>query len=193
MLNLRELISNSYKKLELHSLHIFTCVQPLLTFTIKHYAGEVVYESNGFIEKNKDTLYDDLIEVMQMSNLPLMVSWFPEDTKQTQKKRPTTAGFKLKSSAQALMANLSKCSPHYIRCMKPNENKAYHDWDAKRVQHQVQYLGLLENVRVRRAGFAYRAEFARFLKRYKKLCKKTWGMWGGMVRYPHCRHHCFIR
>jgi len=110
-------------------------------------------------------LFDDLIAVIQESGNRLLVSWFPEDTKQLQKKRPTTAGFKLKTSCDALMDALSRCSPHYIRCIKPNDNKAYHDWDAQRVRHQVQYLGLLENVRVRRAGFAYRAEFDRFLKR----------------------------
>ncbi|KAL6061526.1 Unconventional myosin-Ie [Balamuthia mandrillaris] len=147
-------------------------------FMIKHYAGDVTYEVDGFCEKNKDTLFNDIIEVMQMSNNSLLVSWFPEDTQQLQKKRPTTAGFKLKSSCGELMAALSKCSPHYIRCIKPNENKAYHDWDEQRVRHQVQYLGLLENVRVRRAGFAYRAPFDRFLKRYKKLSNKTWGVWG---------------
>jgi myosin-1 len=147
-------------------------------FLVKHYAGDVTYEVDGFCEKNKDTLFNDLIEVMQMSENKLLVSFFPEDTKQLQKKRPTTAGFKLKSSCEALMHALSQCSPHYIRCIKPNENKAYHDWDAERVRHQVQYLGLLENVRVRRAGFAYRAEFERFLRRYKKLSNKTWGIWG---------------
>jgi len=147
-------------------------------FQIKHYAGDVTYEVDGFCDKNKDTLFDDIIEVMQMSENSLLVSFFPEDTKQLQKKRPTTAGFKLKTSCAALMDALSKCSPHYIRCIKPNENKAYHDWDRQRVQHQVQYLGLLENVRVRRAGFAYRAEFQRFLARYKKLSSKTWGVWG---------------
>jgi len=147
-------------------------------FQIKHYAGEVAYEAEGFCEKNKDTLFDDLIAVIQESGNRLLVSWFPEDTKQLQKKRPTTAGFKLKTSCDALMDALSRCSPHYIRCIKPNDNKAYHDWDAQRVRHQVQYLGLLENVRVRRAGFAYRAEFDRFLKRYKKLSPKTWGIWG---------------
>jgi len=39
-----------------------------------------------------------------------------------------------------LMENLSKCTPHYIRCIKPNENKAYHDWDKERVRHQVRYF-----------------------------------------------------
>ena len=51
------------------------------------------------------------------------------------------------------------------RCIKPNETKKPHDWELRRVKHQVEYLGLKENVRVRRAGFAYRRPFEKFLKR----------------------------
>lgn len=51
-------------------------------FQIKHYAGDVTYEVDGFCDKNKDTLFDDLIEVMQMSENRFLVAWFPEDTKQ---------------------------------------------------------------------------------------------------------------
>lgn len=115
---------------------------------------------------------------MQTSKNGFIKNLFPEDVATPQKKRPTTAGFKIKTSAGALMTTLSSCNPHYIRCIKPNDNKRANDWNAPRVQHQVQYLGLLENVRVRRAGFAYRAPFERFLDRYKKLSKNTWGLWG---------------
>lgn len=59
-----------------------------------------------------------------------------------------------------------KCTPHYIRCIKPNESKKAHDWEGDRVKHQVEYLGLKENIRVRRAGFAYRRPFQKFLERY---------------------------
>jgi len=76
------------------------------------------------------------------------------------------------------MAALSRCRPHYVRTIKPTETKQPQDWDAARVRHQVQYLGLLENVRVRRAGFCFRAPYQRFLNRYKKLSDKTWGTWG---------------
>lgn len=148
-------------------------------FSIKHYAGDVTYDVEGFCDKNKDTLFNDLIETMQCSTNDFLVKLFPENTKDTSsRKRPTTAGFKIKTSAQKLMQTLAQCTPHYIRCIKPNETKRPLDWDHPRVKHQVQYLGLLENVRVRRAGFAYRAEFARFLKRYQKLSKKTWSMHG---------------
>ena len=147
-------------------------------FAVKHYAGNVTYEINGFIDRNKDTLFPDLIETMQSSTNPFIVNLFPEDTSGTQNKRPTTAGFKIKSSAADLMQALSRCSPHYIRCIKPNDEKKPRTYDDKRVAHQVQYLGLLENVKVRRAGFAFRAEFGRFVQRYKKTSPNTWGMWG---------------
>ncbi len=56
-----------------------------------------------------------------------------------------------------------------MRCIKPNEEKSPVSFNDKRVQHQVMYLGLLENVRVRRAGFAYRMDYTRFLKRYSRV------------------------
>jgi len=152
-------------------------------FAIKHYAGEVAYEVEGFTDKNKDTLFQECIDCMRNSQTPFIHKLFPvtpeeEAARTGQRKRPTTAGFKIKTSANALMATLTQCTPHYIRCIKPNDVKKPGVWEHERVRHQCQYLGLLENVKVRRAGFAYRAPFDRFLRRYKKLNKQTWGSWG---------------
>lgn len=55
-------------------------------------------------------------------------------------------------------------------------------FDSKIVKHQVTYLGLMENLRVRRAGFAYRRTYERFLKRYKCLCKDTWPNFPGSAK-----------
>ena len=52
-----------------------------------------------------------------------------------------------------------------MRCIKPNEEKSPVHIDEERCIHQVMYLGLLENVRVRRAGFAFRMPFTRFVNR----------------------------
>jgi myosin-1 len=71
-----------------------------------------------------------------------------------------------------------------VRTIKPNDNKRPGEFNYELVRHQVKYLGLLENVRVRRAGFAYRAPFKRFLDRYKKLSSKTWGIWGEWTGDP---------
>ena len=66
-----------------------------------------------------------------------------------------------------------------LRCIKPNETKRAHDWEDLRAKHQVEYLGLKENIRIRRAGFAYRRPFAKFLQRYAILTRETWPRWPG--------------
>lgn len=73
----------------------------------------------------------------------------------------------------ALVDTISACEPHYIRCIKPNDDKAAGKFVTERVAHQVRYLGLVENVRVRRAGFAYRASFERFAGRYRVVSAST--------------------
>ena len=72
------------------------------------------------------------------------------------------------------MKNMMTKDPHYIRCIKPNSQKQKKLFDEDLVRHQVRYLGLMENVRVRRAGYAFRMEYGRFLDRYKMLSKRTW-------------------
>lgn len=68
------------------------------------------------------------------------------------------------------------------RCIKPNEKKAPHIFTESLVCHQVHYLGLMENVRVRRAGYAFRQTYEPCLERYKMLCKPTWPHWRGPAR-----------
>jgi myosin-1 len=90
------------------------------------------------------------------------------------KKRPETAGSQFRNAMNALISTLLSCSPHYVRCIKPNDMKRPGDLEETRVRHQIRYLGLVENVRVRRAGFANRQEFNRFYQRYKMLSSSTW-------------------
>lgn len=66
----------------------------------------------------------------------------------------------------ALIKTLTSKEPFYVRCIKPNDIKSASVFDKEIVEHQVRYLGLVENVRVRRAGFAYRQRYDRFLKRF---------------------------
>jgi len=126
-----------------------------------------------FLKKNKDTLFVDLINCMNTSEIKLLVELFPL-LDINSKKRPVTAGTQFKTALATLMEKLLSCTPHYIRCVKPNDNKRPGEIDEARVLHQIRYLGLLENVRVRRAGFAFRQEYSRFVHRYKMICKATW-------------------
>ncbi|XP_068131635.1 unconventional myosin-Ie [Hyperolius riggenbachi] len=148
-------------------------------FIVHHYAGKVSYDMDGFCERNRDVLFTDLIELMQSSQLPFIQALFPENLQAEKKGRPTTASSKIKKQANDLVNTLMKCTPHYIRCIKPNETKKSRDWEESRVKHQVEYLGLKENIRVRRAGYAYRRVFKKFLQRYAILTKETWPSWRG--------------
>ncbi|XP_020366612.1 unconventional myosin-If [Rhincodon typus] len=151
-------------------------------FIIHHYAGKVSYDVNGFCERNRDVLFTDLIELMQTSEYPFIQMLFPENLQNEKKGRPTTASMKIKKQANDLVSKLMKCTPHYIRCIKPNETKRPRDWEESRVKHQVEYLGLKENIRVRRAGFAYRRAFPKFIQRYAILTPETWPYWRGDER-----------
>ncbi|XP_053569259.1 unconventional myosin-Id-like [Bombina bombina] len=145
-------------------------------FRIRHYAGDVLYSLLGFIDKNKDTLFQDFKRLMYNSSNPVLKTMWPEGklsiTEVT--KRPLTAATLFKNSMIALVDNLASKEPYYVRCIKPNDKKSPSLFDPERCRHQVEYLGLLENVRVRRAGFAYRQVYERFLHRYKMISQLTW-------------------
>ncbi|XP_053743524.1 myosin IEb [Synchiropus splendidus] len=151
-------------------------------FVIHHYAGKVSYDVSGFCERNRDVLFNDIIELMQSSEFPFIRALFPENLEAEKRGRPSTASSKIKKQANSLVQTLMKCTPHYIRCIKPNESKRPRDWEENRVRHQVEYLGLRENIRVRRAGYAYRRVFNKFLQRYAILTKETWPSWRGEQR-----------
>jgi len=89
-------------------------------------------------------------------------------------KKPISAGTAFVRDMQALINDLEKCEPHYIRTIKPNDQKRSGMYDVDLVTHQVRYLGTVENVRVRRAGFAFRSDYTYFVKHFKMLSSATW-------------------
>ncbi|XP_073665619.1 unconventional myosin-Ig isoform X3 [Tursiops truncatus] len=145
-------------------------------FRIKHYAGDVMYSVEGFIDKNRDSLFQDFKRLLYNSTDPTLRAMWPDGQQDITEvtKRPLTAGTLFKNSMVALVENLASKEPFYIRCIKPNEDKVAAKLDEGHCRHQVAYLGLLENVRVRRAGFASRQPYSRFLLRYKMTCEYTW-------------------
>uniref|UniRef100_A0A8C0XDJ8 Unconventional myosin-Ib n=2 Tax=Castor canadensis TaxID=51338 RepID=A0A8C0XDJ8_CASCN len=156
---------------------------PHSCFRIQHYAGKVLYQVEGFVDKNNDLLYRDLSQAMWKASHVLIKSLFPEgNPAKVNLKRPPTAGSQFKASVATLMKNLQTKNPNYIRCIKPNDKKAAHIFSESLVCHQIRYLGLMENVRVRRAGYAFRQAYEPCLERYKMLCKQTWPHWKGPAR-----------
>ncbi|CAK9441219.1 uncharacterized protein LODBEIA_P50880 [Lodderomyces beijingensis] len=146
-------------------------------FIIKHYAGDVTYDVAGMTDKNKDAMLRDLLELLSTSSNSFVTqTLFPPDLLailMDNKKKAQTASDKIKKSANLLVDTLSQCTPSYIRTIKPNQTKKPRDYDNQQVLHQIKYLGLKENVRIRRAGFAYRSTFQRFVQRFYLLSPAT--------------------
>eukprot|EP01104_Vermistella_antarctica_P007042 TRINITY_DN1777_c0_g1_i1.p1 TRINITY_DN1777_c0_g1~~TRINITY_DN1777_c0_g1_i1.p1 ORF type:complete len:946 (+),score=249.72 TRINITY_DN1777_c0_g1_i1:407-3244(+) len=161
---------------------------PRDVFFIQHYAGEVTYVCRNFLDKNKDLFFNDLKQAVSSSQHAFVKELFPEaamsaeeESKQSNK-RPTTLGKEFKKQVGQLMKDLYHCKPHYIRCVKPNSSKKACYAERELMTIQARYLGLLENVRVRRAGFCFRLPFGKFLNRYKMLAKETWPVWHGALQ-----------
>ncbi|EGB11009.1 hypothetical protein AURANDRAFT_52715 [Aureococcus anophagefferens] len=150
-------------------------------FGVKHYAGDVAYDCRNFIDKNRDTLYQDLVDVVLEAGNGVAKTLFldrratPGDKGQ---RAPPTISKQYKTQIHGLLDALGLCRPHYVRAVKPNEVKKPRVVDDARVEHQVQYLGLLENVRVRRAGYCFRDTFENFHRRYLLVAEATWNRRG---------------
>ena len=98
----------------------------------------VTYDVDGFVERNKDVLFIDLVELMKSSKNTFLQKLFQADkVDRGGRHRPTTAGSKIKSQANELVKQLRTCVPHYVRTIKPNETKRPRDWESDRVLHQV--------------------------------------------------------
>ncbi|XP_059485067.1 unconventional myosin-Ia-like isoform X3 [Neocloeon triangulifer] len=149
-------------------------------FRLRHYAGTVTYNVAGFVEKNNDTLPLDLSLAMFRCEHPLLKNLFPEgNPKRTTLKRAASAGTQFKISVGALMGNLQSKTPHFIRCIKPNELKQPRIFENALVQHQVRYLCLVQTIKVRKTSFAHSESYESFLHRYKMLSPHTWPCWRG--------------
>ncbi|KAG1885548.1 P-loop containing nucleoside triphosphate hydrolase protein [Suillus subluteus] len=142
-------------------------------FLVRHYAGDVMYNIAGMTDKNKDALVKDLFDLVGSSGNQFLQTLFSDRPDPSSKKRPPTAGDRIKASAGALVDNLMKAQPSYIRTIKPNQNRSPSEYDTKAILHQIKYLGLQENIRVRRAGFAYRNTFEKMVERFYLLSPST--------------------
>ncbi|KAG9349282.1 hypothetical protein JZ751_027725 [Albula glossodonta] len=144
-------------------------------FGIKHYAGEVLYDVRGILEKNRDTFRDDILNMLKDSRLDFIYDLFErvgsrsseETLKMGTARRKPTVSSQFRDSLHSLMATLSASNPFFIRCIKPNMEKNPNKFDPEVVLNQLRYSGMLETVKIRRAGFPVRRTFKDFFCRYK--------------------------
>ncbi|XP_061547547.1 unconventional myosin-X isoform X2 [Phycodurus eques] len=169
---------------KLHSRHAANSyyVKPRVTdhqFGIKHYAGEVLYDARGILEKNRDTFRDDILFILKDSRLDFIYDLFErvgsrngeETMKMGTARRKPTVSSQFRESLHSLMATLSASNPFFVRCIKPNMAKKANQFDPDVVLNQLKYSGMLETVKIRKAGFPVRRCFKDFYNRYKMILK----------------------
>ncbi|XP_075770834.1 myosin-IIIb-like isoform X3 [Pelodiscus sinensis] len=86
--------------------------------------------------------------------------------------RKQSVGAQFRHSLSVLMERMYSANPHFVRCIKPNSRKEPGVIDSQVVLEQLRYNGLLETIRIRRNGFAWRPSFEEFAERYRILLIK---------------------
>ena len=159
-----------------------SCKEHNKCFGILHYAGPVFYNVTNFLDKNKDQLHPDIVGVLRASSIDLVSSMFPPDPVEQQAAgsrgsvkmggKPKTLGGQFKTQLNDLIATLNSTYPHFVRCMKSNDEKRGNIFTAGRMQDQLRYAGLVEVCRIRKLGFPVRRPFDEFFKRFR-CCNLT--------------------
>lgn len=170
-------------------------------FTVCHYAVDVTYESDGFIDKNRDTVPDEQMQILRNSS-SLFVKEVLDTAAVVREKesasisskpvaapgrkigvavnrKPTLGGI-FKSSLIELMNTINSTDVHYIRCIKPNEGKESWKFEGPMVLSQLRACGVLETVRISTAGYPTRWTYEEFAVRYYMLCHSS--QWTSEIR-----------
>ncbi|ODO03097.1 hypothetical protein I350_05942 [Cryptococcus amylolentus CBS 6273] len=162
-------------------------------FTIAHYAHDVTYDVEGFIDKNRDSVPDEHLALLQGSSnrflVEVITSAVPSSpisqdnqggtlgvsgSKRSATRKPTLGSI-FKNSLSSLMETIRLTNVHYIRCIKPNEAKKAWDLDPQQVLSQLRACGVLETIRISCVGYPSRWEYAQFAERYHiMLSQQEW-------------------
>ncbi|XP_053713697.1 unconventional myosin-Vb [Synchiropus splendidus] len=153
-------------------------------FIILHFADTVQYECGGFLDKNRDTVFEELINILKASQSELVAELFqlpgsvPSVTngsmrsgKRAAREHKLTVGFQFRQSLQMLMETLNSTTPHYVRCIKPNDLKEPFLFDPTRTVQQLRACGVLETIRISAAGYPSRWTYEEFFSRYRVLLR----------------------
>ncbi|OXB69833.1 UNVERIFIED_CONTAM: hypothetical protein H355_013936, partial [Colinus virginianus] len=176
----------------LGSSHFQKPKRPTDAFVVCHFAGKVEYQCNGFVEKNRDTVPEELVGLLRASKSALLTELFLEDGdgptsrrssgprsgRPSRRSMPGTQKSKksissqFKSSLQRLMETLGSTTPHYVRCIKPNDSKLPFVFDSRRAVEQLRACGVLETIRISAAGYPSRWTYQEFFERYRALLSR---------------------
>ncbi|KAL5144061.1 Myosin-7 [Glycine soja] len=139
-------------------------------FTINHYAGDVTYQTDFFLDKNKDYVVPEHAALLSASKCSFVSGLFPplpEETTKSTKFSSIAAQFKLQ--LQSLLETLNATEPHYIRCVKPNNLLKPGIFENNNVLQQLRCGGVMEAIRISCAGYPTRKNFDEFVQRFTIL------------------------
>lgn len=145
---------------------------------IHHYAGEVYYNTEGFLKKNIDQLSQDIFEALEKSKNKLIKKIFDTKSKSSSNTAHAPAPSKLQSDSLSkqfkkqlddLLKMLTQSNPRYIKCIKPNSLKKPKLIESLDVMDQLLSAGVLEAIKIRKQGYSIRRTNEEFTKRYIKL------------------------
>ncbi|GAB2287440.1 hypothetical protein Dimus_021817 [Dionaea muscipula] len=147
-------------------------------FIISHYAGEVQYQADQFLDKNKDYVVAEHQDLLSLSKCPFVAGLFPpvpeESTKYSSKSSKfSSIGSRFKLQLQQLMETLNSTEPHYIRCVKPNNLLKPAIFENVNIMQQLRCGGVLEAIRISCAGYPTRRPFFEFLNRFGLLAPEV--------------------
>ena len=208
-------------------------------FTIAHYALDVTYEAEGFLEKNRDTVPDEHMALLMDTKNAFLKEVLdaafaankPPDSAAAAPASPTVSdasgkasrrssvipdpgrtnlmasaaasggpkrpGGVVKKPTQAsifkaslinLMETLGQTNVHYIRCIKPNEQKRAWEFTPHQVLSQLRACGVLETIRISCAGYPTRWTYEEFAERYYMLVQSN--EWDTMIRNLELKPLC---
>jgi myosin-5 len=155
-------------------------VKPRLSntgFIIVHFADRVEYQCAGFVEKNRDTVLEEQVQILRSSSNGIVrqlildeesivgarspaaaaagsrsvVGTVPRgggsllvpgggagrQTNTMTKQNRRTVGSQFRESLTLLMNTLNATTPHYVRCIKPNDSKESFVFEPRRAVQQL--------------------------------------------------------
>ena len=167
------------------------------SFIIQHFADVVTYSVHGFLEKNRDKIEQEQVDLLRKSAVLEVLFSESVDTsssgeakkgaggrtkilhfnerdqssknQQQRAKNKATVGSQFRDSLEALMKILNSTEPHYVRCIKPNDNKGAFEFNNIRAVQQLRACGVLETIRISSNGFPSRWSYQDFANRYRVL------------------------
>ncbi|XAR53570.1 Myosin ATPase [Bertholletia excelsa] len=154
-------------------------VKPKLSrtdFIISHYAGEVQYQSDQFLDKNKDYVVPEHQDLLGASKCSFVAGLFPPvplETPTAKSSKFSSIGSRFKLQLQQLMDTLNATEPHYVRCIKPNNLLKPAIFENTNIMQQLRCGGVLEAIRISCAGYPTRRPFFEFINRFGLLAPEA--------------------